>query len=333
MSLPLDLVRTLQSADPKAAWTAIFEHAWETCRHKLNADNPAPAVLARERAVGEIDQFLATAGWDLWRNFDGAVDRTADALAGWWTQYRGNKAILILDGLSLREVPWLLQGAEARGYTVHQARPTACELPGDTNTFAKALGVGTRGALENNKVPGGSIYSDATTDATETNFADCANAITAAPRQLLWHHWPDNILHGLSTPGQGLSALAREAAGKLSSDAFWSLVAKLTHGRRLVITSDHGYGAIGEYPDTEGDQKNHLKAAFGQRRFGLGAAEEGPWTPPIVLTITSRGGTGHYALGRRKWAVQGGNPTLAHGGLTVLEVASPFIEISRSTNA
>ena len=333
MSLPLELVRTLQGADPKEAWTAIFDHAWATCSGKLNPENPAPAVLNRERSVGEIDQFFATAGWDLWREFDGAVDRTADVLAGWWTQYRGNKAILILDGLSLREVPWLLQGAEARGYTIHQARPTACELPGDTNTFAKALGVGTRGALENDGVARGHVFSDATTETTDTNFSDCAGAISTAPRHLFWHHWPDHVLHEMSKPGQGLSALAKDAAAKLSGDGFWGLVGKLAHGRRLVITSDHGYGATGEFADMEGEQKNHLRNAFGQRRFALGAADEGPWTPPIVLTITARGGTGHYALGRRKWTVPGGHPLLAHGGLTVLEVASPFIEISRSTNA
>lgn len=331
MSLPYDFVRTLQNGDAATAWTAIFEHAWQTCAGKLNAENPAPAVMKREQAVGEIDQFLATAGWDLWRNFDGSVERTADALAGWWTQTRSGKAVLILDGLSLREVPWLLQGAEARGYTIHQARATAAELPGDTNTFAKALGVGSRAALENGQIPRGNLYSDATTDTTDTNFADCASALSHAPKQILWHHWPDHTLHELDGAGQGLNALTQEAAAKLTSDGFWALVGKLSHGRRLVITSDHGYGATGQFPDMEGAQKAHLKSTFGQKRHKLGEAVEGPWTPPLVLSVTARGGSAHFALGRRKWAPQGGTPTLAHGGLTVLEVASPFIEISRST--
>jgi hypothetical protein len=39
---------------------------------------------------------------------------------------------------------------------------------------------------------------------------------------------------------------------------------------------------------------------------------------------------GHtLALGRRKWKSQGGYPTLTHGGLSLLEMAVPFIEIEK----
>jgi hypothetical protein len=51
--------------------------------------------------------------------------------------------------------------------------------------------------------------------------------------------------------------------------------------------------------------------------------------PPVELTLASAHGRRRYALGRRKWKSHGGYPTLTHGGLSVLEVASPFIEISR----
>ena len=35
------------------------------------------------------------------------------------------------------------------------------------------------------------------------------------------------------------------------------------------------------------------------------------------------------ALGRRKWKCQGGYPTLTHGGLSLLETLSPFIELEK----
>jgi hypothetical protein len=59
-------------------------------------------------------------------------------------------AVLVLDAMSLREVPWLLEGAVQRGYTVHQARATGAELPADTTPFAKVLGFASRGSLQNN---------------------------------------------------------------------------------------------------------------------------------------------------------------------------------------
>jgi hypothetical protein len=49
----------------------------------------------------------------------------------------------------------------------------------------------------------------------------------------------------------------------------------------------------------------------------------------VDLALTSTHGARRYAVGRRKWKSQGGYPTLTHGGLSVLEVASPFIEISK----
>jgi hypothetical protein len=50
----------------------------------------------------------------------------------------------------------------------------------------------------------------------------------------------------------------------------------------------------------------------------------------VQLELMTKHGITQFALGRRKWKSQGGYPTLTHGGLTVLEVASPFIELSRT---
>ena len=57
----------------------------------------------------------------------------------WWRETYGAKAVLILDGLSLRELPWLLQGAKAHGFTTHEVSANASELPGETDEFARAL--------------------------------------------------------------------------------------------------------------------------------------------------------------------------------------------------
>ena len=50
--------------------------------------------------------------------------------------------------------------------------------------------------------------------------------------------------------------------------------------------------------------------------------------PPIDLTLTSTHGTHQYVLGRRKWKSAAGYPTLQHGGLSLLELLVPFIEMS-----
>jgi len=334
MALPLPLMRRLQEADPMDAWQSVFDYAWTTFSPALQG-SVKKAINKRERLLKSVDLYLATAAWDLWESYEGHVARTADALESWWTQDQDGKAVLILDGLSLREVPWLLQGAAERGYEVHQQRPTGAELPADTTPFANAMGLSGRSSLQNNGAPSDWRLAGARTETVDLPWADCAKAITSHPRWVLWHHWPDKRVHQLDGHGAGLAKLIPEAQAKLLSDDFWALIERLTTGRRLVITADHGYAAGGLFPDTSNrDQAQHLKDHFGAKRWVKYDDEpSGGWVPPIDLVFDSAYGSNRYVVGQRKWRAQGGYPTLTHGGLSVLEVVVPFIEISRPAEA
>ncbi len=241
MPMPLALLRQLQSSAPTSAWTSLFEHAWNICSAPLHVEKASSEVTKRDAEIGAADLFLATAGWDLWRSYEAVVPRTADVLASWWAARGSGRAVLVLDAMSLREVPWIIKGAAERGYTVHQARATGAELPADTTPFAQALGYASRGSLQNNGGATKGRLSGAATDSTDLPWEDCAAQINASQDWLLWHHWPDARLHDLSAPGHGLAALAREAsAEKLSSDAFWT----------LVHTPHNGAGASSSRPTT-----------------------------------------------------------------------------------
>ena len=164
-------------------------------------------------------------------------------------------------------------------------------------------------------------------------WKDCEALIGSTPNQIFWHHWPDAKLHDIAGQGQGLEPLTKDVAEQLSSDDFWSFVERLATGRRLVITSDHGYAATGYFPDADGEVGQFLKQTFSSGRnkasTGLTQNDCGPFVPPVALQINSPHGVYLLALGRRKWRSQGGYPTLTHGGLSLLEVLSPWIEISR----
>ena len=58
--------------------------------------------------------------------------------------------------------------------------------------------------------------------------------------------------------------------------------------------------------------------------------EPAAWMPPIDLELKTQHGKHRFVLGRRKWKVPGEkNRLLAHGGLSLLEVFVPFIELSK----
>lgn len=330
MPLPLSLLRGLSGDSAVDAWTGIFSHAWDICSQPFPGAGIASEVTRRDREIAALDLFLAASGWDLWQSFESSTEHTADTLSAWWQGRPSGRAVLILDGLSLRELPWLLQGAAGRGFRVISAKATAAELPAETTPFAKALGFSQRGALENNAAGASHRLPGARTEAVGLPWSDCAQMIQSEPDWVFWHHWPDNRVHDLSVAGQGLNVLVPEAAAQLASDDFWKFVDRLSTGRQLVITSDHGYAASGLFSDThDDDQAQHLKAVFKSGRSTAATNDESPWVPPVDLTISSRHGRYRYALGRRKWKSQGGYPTLTHGGLSVLEVASPFIEMGR----
>ena len=300
----------------------------------MSKDKATKLVTERDREVGKLDHFLATSGWELWEALGENVERTSDRLTRWWTGPYEAKAILILDGLSLRELPWLLQGAQAAGLNVTAMTAGGSELPPETNEFAAALGYASRSQLQNNggkspKLPG------ARTECVALPFADCTSLIDATPNWVFWHQWPDAAIHDAAGAGQGLDQIVRDATERLTSEDFWNFVTRLTQGRRVVITSDHGYAATGLFHDAADEQAQFLKDTFhsGRSRAGKSIRElaRGPFVPPVALPLQSPHGAHLLALGRWKWKSQGGYPTLAHGGLSLLEVLCPFVEISQGT--
>ena len=339
MALDAGILQRLTQGTAADAWSFIIERTLDIASRPLAEGNAPGEVVKRDREIGELDLFLGSSGWDLWRCFGqpevSGVERTSDRLARWWAEPSyGNsaaRAVLVLDALSLRELPWLLQGAKERGFTLQGVTATASELPGETNEFARALGLANRSQLQAN---GGGLAHNlqpAQTETIDLPWKDCEGLVgsaSGAKNWVFWHHWPDAKLHDYGA-GQGLELLTKDAAQQLSSDDFWAFVERLATGRRLVITSDHGYAATGYFPDADGEVAAHLKQTFSSGRSKAGNGDTGPFVPPVALQIDSPHGAHLLALGRRKWRSQGGYPTLTHGGLSLLEVLSPFVELSK----
>jgi len=341
MPLDTEVLQSLTKGSAEDAWRTIIEKAVEIASNPLTVGDAVSEVIKRDREIGTLDHFLATTAWDLWQAFGqpalSGVERTSDRLARWWTEPYSAKAVLVLDGLSLRELPWILQGAEERGFTLHEVSANASELPGETNQFAQALGFSSRSQLQNN---GGGLshkLQPTRTECVDMHWKDCETLIDGSPNWVFWHHWPDSKVHDGSSAGQGLETLARAAADQLSSDDFWSFVERMATGRRLVITSDHGYAATGYFPDADGEVGRFLKNTFASGRSakgnGLTQKDCGPFVPPVALQINSPHGAHLLAVGRWKWKSQGGYPTLTHGGLSLLEVLSPFVELTKKAGA
>ena len=313
------------------------ETAWKTIEEKLYdvfsppfLDSPIQEIIKRESKVSDLELLISGTSWDLWNNFDTNVQKTSKALIGFWeTNYNG-KAIFIIDGLSLREIPFILDQAKERGFCIHESKITASTLPTDTTNFAKSLGFSQRSALENNGAGNSHFLTGAITEVTDLPWQDCIPLISHNPNLVLWHTSFDDRIHEYKVPGKGLRELSLKSKEYFTSDGFWLLVEKLAMGRRVVITSDHGYASTGDFTNINGNQGEYLKETYKSQRYVKNSEKKlTKSTPPIEIQIENEQGIFSYVLGRRKWKNSGGYPTLSHGGLSLMEAMVPFIELSK----
>jgi hypothetical protein len=317
-------------SDPQQAWDQVFGELWTSMSSEIEGD-AASEVVRRDKEVEGLDLLLSSAAWDLWSSFEDCAPKTSNALIEFWDTAPGSKAVLILDALSLRETPWLLEQASKRGYNIHRAVPTASALPSDTTSFARQLGLQQRASIEKGEI-GSLKLTGAAAVLFKQHWIECADTLPNSPNLLVWHEWPDSIMHELSGPGPGLHQLAEDVRAVLTSDDFWKFIDRLTQGRRLVITGDHGYAASGQFSDVhDAQQKEYFQKLYGAERFAASTDQStSNWLPPVDLALTTSRGNYRFTLGRRAWSVQGGRKNLSHGGISLLEVAVPFIELSKA---
>ena len=330
MGLSTKLLAELLSQEPNQAWEGIFAALWDRLSKPVAGD-VASEMVRRDKEIEDLDLVLSSSAWDLWAYFESCAPKTSETLAQFWAGAPGSKAILILDALSLRESPWLLHEASKRGFQVHRSLATASALPSDTTSFARELGLSQRSTLSAGQVASLRL-DDAATALFDQPWKECADTLPNHPNLLVWHEWPDSLMHDLSGPGPGLRQLAEDAKDVLTGDDFWMFVGRLATGRRLVITADHGYAASGQFSDVlDQEQKEYFQRVFGAERYAASSEKAASnWLPPVDISLTTARGDYRFALGRRAWSVQGGRKNLSHGGISLLEVTVPFIELSQS---
>lgn len=308
---------------------AVWQNIFDRLRDMALADS-SPGALQKQTV--NPDRLLAESGWSLWRDYPNEAPKVVSELQDFWkaTSSSGT-AVLILDGLSLREVATIDQAAKERSVTPTRIEVRGSEVPTETDRFAAALGLPGRSKLFNNKPPSTFIFAgeDTYTDVLDAPFEDCVGSIPAAPRLFLWHKWPDEpLIHLHEDKKNGHSMVANEARAQLGSDGFWQLLDRLRKGRRLVITADHGYAVSQFFSNEVKDDESVklLRQHFHARRCAREDPQR-PWPdchlPPLVVKHDGW----LVVTGQRKWKVQGGFPFLCHRGLSLLEAAVPYIEL------
>jgi hypothetical protein len=335
---------SIATAAADAPWESLIlsdrpvAKTWDDIFSKLGslaANTTNPGLLHRETTTP--DRLIAESAWDLWQSFPTEAPSVVNAIREFWSAPSSSTgtAVLILDALSLRELPLILAAGQKRGIKSIRHVVRGSVVPTDTNRFATALGLPSRSKLSNNEYPQSFIFAgaDVHTDVLDNHFADCVARVPAKPRLFIWHEWPDHpLIHNHAEVTDGEAVVATEIKRTLSSDDFWAFINALRQGRRLLITGDHGYATACEFSSEIKDEESIrlFAGTFGAMR-AIREDPAQPWPrrdlPPRVLRFPVGSDTWLVVIGQRKWKVRGGFPTLCHYGLSLLEAAVPVIEL------
>ena len=306
----------LDSSTPQSAWSNIFQALQE-----LAMTTTSPVTLHDQTVIP--DRLLSEAAWEIWLKYPDVANKTSDELQKWCNETSSTgKAVLILDALSLRELPVLVAGAKKHGVELDIVKVTGSECPSTTDHFARAIGLSSRSALSHDGKPGTfALFDTCYTDVLSIPFEDCS--VPPTSNVVIWHSWLDDLIHlQHKLPDQ----IFKTAATVLQSDGFWEFINKLRQGRKLLITADHGYAVSKRFSSEvlDTDAIDILRKTFGASRNKTASQDwKSQFMPPIVMTHNKQ----HIVMGQWKWKVQGGFPHVCHGGMSLLEIAVPFVEV------
>jgi len=237
-----------------------------------------------------------------------------------------DKAIVILDGLSLREIPVVIMLAEKSGYTVTNIDCSVSATPSETIDFIdREFGCGEispsqiQGRRELKEKGICAFYHG---DYNLPFFGDYGGHPL-----LLWSPFPDSTYRD-----SGAKFVSHFENIHAFFETVWMNTVQQIKGKRnIVITSDHGYIFFGTGMDFVRSQVEvkALNEYFGNERWISLAKKPAPPASDDVYIDNLRKVAIIKGRIKTKSTGEGGARLYKHGGLSLMEMIIPWIELEK----
>ncbi len=231
-------------------------------------------------------------------------------------------AVVIFDGVSLREVPRLLELARASRRPVVEIGTSRSAVPSETTGFVRhRLGFGLPG-LGPSQLEGRRELRER--DIAFHFFRSPSHRPTVrqdARRHILWSRFPDLKYSDSDAAGGDLFG----NVWQLFEPVWRETVQALPPQRPVLVTSDHGYVFFG--PGLSDRNLDGTDRVLHRKRHHEFAADEPLPTNPRGVWIDAERRVGVLA-GRcqnRPQGATGSQSLYRHGGLSLMEVLTPWI--------
>ena len=252
-----------------------------------------------EEEVRDFEEFILKSYWEFYSLLAKASLEEKDVF-----QLYPDAAIVIMDGMSIRESALLYKSLKSRGYDINHEFNFST-VPSDTEFFRTKI-------------------KKSMSDFSQIN--NPKNIRLTGDERYIWSYFPDVMLDKIKTGHTVISSL--DEMYKIVEKIVLEILSKL-NSEKIIITSDHGYirteaGFV--FPVSE-KAKKKFQQVFGSKRYVEMDSID-------VEDLKNEGYVkefnGYYmAKSRYLWPVPGKYSIYIHGGLSLMECFVPVLEVKK----
>lgn len=315
----LSLLEKLTNAGPRLPWIKkwLIEDIWRPSHY--HAVSPVEYLKEGEESVNRFETLIAASADRIYEELLSLPD-TSKNLFNVLSDRQA--AVVVFDGLSLREIPIMIKLAEKSGFKIVEISCSHAAIPCETMNFIerelKCAGIGPSQLVGRRELTDRGItalYSGSPTQSIGTIKEN--NAL------LVWSAFPDNTY---KDSGARFDHHFENIHIQFET-AWMNTVQQIKGKNRIIITSDHGYIFFGTGMDfvRSNQETQILNEYFGNDRYAYLKENPNPPRSDDIIRDTNR----QVALikGRVKTRSTGDASTklYKHGGLSLMEMLTPWI--------
>jgi len=298
MRIETDFIMNLiESNDPVQL---VGEKVLKIWLNEAEKDNKTEGYYYKgEEEVKDFEEFLLESYWEFYDLLAKACLEEKEVL-----QLYPDSAIVIMDGMSIRESVLLYKSLKSIGYDVsHNFNFSA--VPSDTEFFRSKIkkSIGNFSQINNPE-----------------------NIRLAGKEKYIWSYFPDVMLDKIKTGHTVISSL--DEMYKVVEKIILEILSKL-NSEKIVITSDHGYirTEAGFVFSVSEKARRKFQQIFCSKRY---VEMDNFDVENLIREGYIKEFNGYYVTkSRYLWPVPGKYSIYIHGGLSLMECFVPVLEVKK----
>lgn len=320
-TLDQTLFNRLIESGPRLAWIIdwLLKEVWSPERYRNLS--PIEFLCEGEEKLNRFEMLVASAADRIYGELLSAPESKRNLLAALSDP---DTAVVVFDGLSIREVPMILALADKSGFPVSLIGTSQAAIPSETIDFiARELPCGptppsqlqTRKELKEKGIV--AIYSGNITHPISGEYENSP--------LLVWSSFPD-----ITYKDSGARFESHfENIHALFKTAWINIVQAIKGKGRIIITSDHGYIFFGtgmDFPRSPNEIRA-LNAYFGNDRNVSLKGKPDTIISDDIFIAQSQSVAMVKGRVRTRSTGEAASRLYRHGGLSLMEMITPWIEL------